>query len=85
MTLLPWPKACDYQPYPSEPDTEGAQLRYQRALAQRALQGLRVAVEALERYRSWVVVMHEPEFRAESVANDALVAIGDLPPCGETK
>jgi hypothetical protein len=70
MTLLPWPKACDYQPYPSEPDTEGAQLRYERARAYAALQRLRVAVEALKLYVG----------DRDTSAAEALERVGEVPP-----
>lgn len=68
-----WP-VCDAE----NCDDLDAFMRYERARAEAAIERLRVAVEALERYAAYYKA-DGPIMLVGKAANDALLAIGDIP------
>lgn len=70
MSLPKWPK----------PSTFNLPMDYERARAEAAIARLKVAVEALKKYES-IVVMYQDEdnVAGRSFAWEALKAIGEIP------
>lgn len=77
---MAWPDRWEHQSISSSlADIAAAEIVYERARADAAMVRLRVAVEALQHYRHWLIVNHYPEFSTSSPAMEALKAIGELP------
>jgi predicted transcriptional regulator len=79
MTLLPWPEPFD----PSQQTLASylgnvAELNYERARAEAALQRLRVAVDALKEIRSVHPLMHNGG-NWDKFVNEVIEKIGEIP------
>lgn len=81
--MVAFPDASDYLPLPSDPDSDRAWGRYEKARADAWEQRCRLAVEALQEVESEARAADENDRSADEthmIAIDALALIGELPP-----